>query len=346
MMNKSFLRENAGLLCLIAAQLCISINIVVNKYLITHASTLVLLTLRFVFSTVFLVCFLQLRNKSFSFSAIFQKLTKRDKASLVVQGLFGGFLFNILMLNGLKITSATMAGIISSAVPVFILFFSFLILKEKIAKHEYISIAIATMGILFINISKVSTYGVSLNIWGDLLILIALFPEALYTIVAKWHPVEICPIEQTTIVNFVNAVAFSITMLMFPSDIYTLSSVSLFDWFLIIAVLSSAGFLFFLLWNIGLTKSSTQQASIVTSVVPVGACILAVIFLNEHIHLYELVGIGMVVAAIYIGANKKIANYLNMAKSKNSVSDNKSRSGNTGKDDLDLVDIEDRLAVD
>lgn len=302
--SSNFFKSNVGLLSLIAAQLCISISIVVNKYLVQHSSMLLILTLRFVLGSLFLIGYVQYREKSLNFKQMYYNLSARDKFSLVVQGLFGGFLFNVLMLSGLKFTSATMAGIIASIVPVFIVVFSYFILKERVTKNELISIAIAVTGIIFINLSKVSVAGISFNLIGDILVLMALFPEALYTIVAKWHPVDMCPIQQSMLVNIVNSFAFCATLLMFPSDIITITSITGFDWFLIISVLSMAGFMFFIFWNIGLGKASTQQAGIVTSVVPVGACILAVIFLHEHIHFYELVGIFMVILAIYVGTKK------------------------------------------
>lgn len=299
---KNKLSSKYGLICLITAQFCICINIVVNKYLVKRIPGLTLLTLRFIIGAVILYSLFLYREKKLSLTKVFKDLCHKSKLSIIIQGLLGGFLFNFLMLSGLKLTSATMAGILSSLVPALIILFSYFILKETVAKNEILSIFIAAIGIIFINISKISGPGFGLHILGDLLILLALFPEALYTIVAKLHPVDLCPITSTTLVTIINAIAFCLTLLVFPTDIQAVTAITLFDWFLIVAFIASAGVLFFILWNIGLQHSTTQQAGIVTAVVPAGSCLLAVMFLHEHISLYELVGISMVIAAIYVGA--------------------------------------------
>lgn len=310
MFSSAFFKENKGLFCLILAQLCVSISIVTNKYLLTHTSSVLVLTLRFILSGLFLLAFLKLRAPDFSFQKVIAKLSVRDRVSLIVQGLLGGFLFNILMISGLQFTTATMAGIVASILPALVLILSYLILKEKIRIHEFVSITVAMVGIIFINLSKISIGGFSLNFIGDLLILLALFPEALYTIVAKLYSVDMCPIEQSTLLNIINAGAFIVTVLLMPGDLQAITHLSIFDWFLIIAVLTFAGLMFFILWNMGLSKATTQQAGIVTAVVPAGACILAVIFLNERVYIYEIIGIALVMTAIYIGAKESSLDFI------------------------------------
>lgn len=303
------LKSNLGLICLISAQLCICINIVANKYLIQHNPALVLLTLRFIIGACLLYGFLHYKYKNPELKQKFTNLCRRSKLSIIAQGLLGGFLFNILMLAGLQMTTATMAGILSSLVPTLIIIFSYFILKEKTSKNELLSILIATIGIIFININKLSGSGISLHIIGDLLIILALFPEALYTIVAKLQPVDLCPITSSTVVNIINALAFCTTLIFFPGNIYSINNISMFDWLLIISLLATAGFMFFVFWTIGLKHSSTQQAGIVTAVVPVGSCLMAVLFLHEQIHIYEIIGITMVISSIYLGtSNKPIKN--------------------------------------
>lgn len=329
---QSKLKPKFGLICLIAAQLCICINIVASKHLIKNTPALVLLTLRFFLGALFLYGYLQSKNKKLSLKVEFNKLCIRSKISIIAQGLLGGFFFNILLVTGLKLTTATMAGILSSLLPTLIIIFSYFILKEKVSKNEIFSIIIATIGIVFINITKFSQTSLGLNILGDLLILLSLFPEALYTIVAKIQPVDICPLTNTTIINIINFIAFFTTLVFFTSDIYYIKTISFTDWFLIISLLASAGLLFFVLWSIGLKHSTTQQAGIVTAVVPAGSCLLAVVFLHESIHYYELIGICLIIFAIYIGTIK--------TGKKSTKSDQKLTSLNN------LEDLDSELAID
>lgn len=297
-------QSTLGLIYLITAQLCISINIVVNKYLITKSPAIILLTIRFILSGLFLGGFFRIKNNNASIISHFGTLSKKCQMALIIQGLLGGFLFNTLMLTGLNYTSATMAGIISSLIPGVIVIFSYLILREKASKNELLSILIATIGIIFINITKINQGGASLSLIGDLIILFALFPEALYTIVVKMHPVDTCSISHAAFINIINAIAFCLSLAIFPSSLLSIATIETYDWFLITSVLTLSGLMFFLLWNKGLEHATTQQAAIVTTVVPVGSCLLAFLFLHETIHLYEIIGILLVIFAICVGTIK------------------------------------------
>lgn len=263
-----------------------------------------LLSIRFLLGGAILCGFMKLRNSSFNLKQSINQLSTSCKLSILAQGLLGGFIFNVLLLTGLNYTTATMTGIISSLVPSIIILLSYILLKEKSSKHELFSVAIATIGVIFVNLTKIKANGLNLSIVGNLLILAALFPEALYTIVAKIHPVQACPLTYSTLINIVNAIAFTTCFIFYPGSFVSLTEISFNNWLLIILVLTTASLSFFILWTKGLETASTQQAAIVTSVVPVGACLLAVIFLDEPINLYDIVGILLVISAIAIGTIK------------------------------------------
>lgn len=307
MFNNKLIRSNSGLIFLLLAQLCVSVNIVVTKHLVGHVPLTVLLTLRFLFGGIFLSLFIWIRelNQEHKFRHTISTLSKKAKFSIILYAMLGGFFFNIIMLTGLKYTSASMAGISTCVLPSLILILSYFILKERIKKHEILSIVIATFGVTFINISNFLSTGFSFNLIGDFLIILAILLEAFYTIAVKKFPVDISPIYQSALLNIINAFAFICVLLISPSDIMSLTVISSTDWFLAGVVLTFVGFMFFILWNHGLTKASTQQASIITAIVPAAVCVLAGIFLHEHICISEFIGIVLIISAIYIGSTEK-----------------------------------------
>lgn len=295
-----------GLLCLVAAQLCLSANVVVGKLLIQHnLPPLLILTLRFGLGFFIIFSYLVLTNKIKPAINSLKKLSNTDKASIFTQSFLSGFLYNILMLTGVSLTTAAMAGIFISAEPALILILSFILLGEKINKNQIISILIVVFGLLSLNLSKIQTQGISLHLLGDAIVFCAILPEALYTIVAKRFHVKLSPLVFTGMVNFINAILFTICLFLSNNFILLLNlltSLSLADWVLIFTVLPVSGLMFFLLWNIGLKYSTAQQAGLVTAVVPVGVCLLAFVFLHENIHLSEALGVFMVIVAIGIGS--------------------------------------------
>jgi len=74
-------------------------------------------------------------------------LGKKDACLLFLQAFAGNFLFSILLLYGLKLTSAAESGIILGTVPVVIGLISFLLLRESLTWNKGIALFIATVGV-------------------------------------------------------------------------------------------------------------------------------------------------------------------------------------------------------
>src|SRR5579875_3847323 len=60
-----------------------------------------------------------------------QRVTRGEWTNLFLQAFFGTFGFTLLMLNGVKLTSALAAGIITSTIPATVALLSWLVLREK-----------------------------------------------------------------------------------------------------------------------------------------------------------------------------------------------------------------------
>lgn len=306
--SMSFSKQNKafGLMLLIMAQICLSINVIIGKHLSSHGLTpILILVLRFGIGSIILFTYLLTTNQLKLISNSAFNLATVDKRSLLSQSICSGFLYNILMLSGVQLTSATMAGIFISAEPAIILVLSYVILKERIKTTQIFSIFIVILGIFSLNLSKIQAQGLNSNILGDVVVFAAILPEAIYTIIAKRYPVNLSSLYFAFFVNVINALLFTSCMILFTHDYNLLANLCRADWILSLTLLPISGFMFFLLWNGGLTYSSAQQAGLVTAVVPVGVCILAVLFLHEPIHMYEIIGIISVILAILIGSYAK-----------------------------------------
>lgn len=308
--SNSIKNSTIGISLLISAQLCLSLNVIIGKFLSYQITPVLILFLRFGIGSVILCLYLLYKKQfSSSISAILN-LNHVNKTSLFTQSLFSGFLYNSLMLTGVKLTSATMAGIFISAEPAIILILSYFILKQDIRSNQLLSIIIVMIGIVSLNLTKIRIEGLNSNLIGDFVVFCAIIPEALYTIIAKKYPVSLPPLFFALGVNLINTVLFGTQLFIFTNDYLLISNLGFFDWTLAASILPCSGFMFFLLWNMGLQFSSAQKAGLITSVVPVGVCLLAVLFLGESIQLYEVLGVCLVILAIYIGSleNKQANN--------------------------------------
>lgn len=287
------------------AQCCVGINVISGKFLIGFFPIFLLLAIRFAIGFVGMLAIA--RIKSIHYSDVYRNyilLTSKNKLLLIFQAACGGFLFNVLILYGMKTTSATSAGIISSITPVMIFILAAVFLHEKINLQKGTAIIIVMAGLLILNLRKTSS-SIEETLLGNFLVLLAVVPEALFTILSKSVGKKISEIEAVILVNFFNLILFipfaAYTLINFhPTSI----SISIYGQLFIYGI--SGGIMFFLLWYRGLTKINANTAALFTGVMPVSTTIFAFLFLHEPISSSEIIGMLLVIIAIFIGCKKHL----------------------------------------
>lgn len=285
------------------AQCCVGINVISGKFLIGFFPIFLLLAIRFAIGFAGMLAIARINSLRFAnIYHNFMSLTSKDKLLLIFQAACGGFLFNVFILYGMKTTSATSAGIISSITPIMIFILAAAFLREKINLQKGLAIVIVMAGLLILNTGKASG---SMNgaVLGNCLVLLAVIPEALFTILSKSVGKKISEMEAVILVNLFNLILFipfaAISIINFhPTNI----SVSIYGQLLIYGI--TGGIMFFLLWYRGLTKINANTAALFTGVMPISTTILAFIFLNEPISNSEIIGMLLVIAAIFVGCKK------------------------------------------
>ncbi len=282
------------------AQTTIGLSIVIAKYLLNVLPIYVFLTLRFLLSTFFmLICVYYYREK------IYQNkngisLSRRDWTILFVQALLGGFIFNVLINNGLNYTSANMAGIIQATVPAVIAFLSFLLLKEKLTKQKIIGISLAILGLITLSMNSGKVDWQANHFIGNLLVLLAVLPESLFTIVAKWYGNQITPTVMAFIVCAFNALLF-LPLAIWQSSNFDLTSISMLSW-LLLALHGLGAAAFFVFWYRGLEHHTASTAALITTFMPISTTILAYIFLGEQLTTIQFCAMVLVIGSIVFGA--------------------------------------------
>lgn len=289
---------------LTAAQFCVGFNVITGKLLINYFPIFFLLTTRFIigFAAMFIVAnFAGIRITSIV--RRFLSLTSRDKLLLVLQAACGGFLFNLFILYGMKSTSATSAGIITSVTPGMIFILSAIILREKITVQQNSAIFVALIGLIILNTNKPNGQ-TSDSLLGNLLVFLAVLPEALFTILSKFMTNKLNQIETVTLVNFINLLMF-VPFLGIDIGHLHLSEIHLNIWGIIFLYGISGGMMFFLLWYRGLSKINANIAALFTGIMPISTAILAFLLLNEPCNMKDCLGMFFVVLAIFVGCYQK-----------------------------------------
>lgn len=292
------MRANSqGVHFLVLAQILTAISIVSAKYLLNAVPLSILVITRFLLAglMLFIIHILSHESKK-SLREYNASLASKDYLFLFLQALCGGALFNIFMYLGLEYTDANVAGIITSALPAIIALMAALILKEKITRKKLTSIVYATLGLLIISLDKIKSGPVNASLLGNILVFLALMPEAFYYILCKLHPNRLPPFLASSIINLFNALicTFSLFFISLPPFHVSLKNGSI----LVFTALASG--LFYAFWFLGSKRVDGVLSSLITAVMPLSTVLFAWIFLHESLSALECAGMGLVLFSLVL----------------------------------------------
>ncbi|MEM9243546.1 MAG: DMT family transporter [Pseudomonadota bacterium] len=299
-MRKSHHISAVGMTELSLAQIAVSLNIVISKFLLPSIPLLLLIDLRYIIATIIAITFCFIAKSPIRISTPSHKsATNKDIAIICVQALCAGFLFNLLMLHGLNHSKAINAGVILSILPAAIALLSFIFLKEHLNKAIMIAIVLAIIGAVIVNVGELSSFSLDHSIMGTLFLTASVIPEALFTVIAKWHNCTIRPVTMTVYATAINAIAF--TPLAIPYWLkFDFSSLTFFHGLLLV-IYAFTSSIMFILWYRGIKKVSANIAGLFTTVMPISTVILSFIFLKENIDIFQFSGMVIIIVSIIIG---------------------------------------------
>lgn len=283
------------------AMFIVGSSVVVGKLLVDNIPVFLISGLRFAISSLILFPIL-IKYEGLTFLTI----NKKDWLILGLQSFTGVFLFNILLLNGLKYTNAIESGIILGTTPAIIALISLLFLKEKMSLYKWLGILLSVIGIIIINVfgSNVTLGDKSFSFWGNLLILGAVVCEALFTIFRKVSSNKVTPLLTATAVSIIGLILF-LPFSIYDALNFDFSTITILDWLYILYFGLFVTVVAFLLWFQGVSKVSASTAGIFSSVMPVSAVILSSIILKEEITIINLLGVTCILVAILIFTRKQ-----------------------------------------
>ncbi|WP_312501926.1 DMT family transporter [Lacrimispora sp.] len=227
----------------------------------------------------------------------------KTNAILLLQALFGVFFYRIFTFWGLQYTTAANSGLITSSSPVIVALLAFFFLKERLSRQRILGIFFVVIGLFIINLYPFfngETDG-STSIKGNVLILLAVFCEALFSIMSKVACKPVSALYRTAIITFY---AF---LLLLPFSIYDglyydwtrINSSSIFCVFYYGVFVS---FLSYVLWFKGIERVQASSSAVFTSIVPVSSIILSALILNDSILFVHIIGLICIISGIFVSA--------------------------------------------
>jgi drug/metabolite transporter (DMT)-like permease len=261
-------------------------NFVVGKSLVEHASPVTLTTLRWLIAVISLVPIVLWKEKSLLPS-------RKAILPLILMGCTGVVLFNLFQFLALDFTSATNVGLISTLNMFSIALFSFLFIKEKINKFQFVSMFISLVGVLLV-LSKghfEMLFSIGFNS-GDLFMVAAVCVWGLYSVCSKWAMKYTTPLMAT----LYSGVFGVIVLIPFNVHEFTITNINVpfVQSVLYTGVISTV--VCMLLWNIGVQKIGATTSGIFLNFNPIFTAIIAYIWLGERITWIQGVGSLIVIA--------------------------------------------------
>ncbi|MCY1219500.1 carboxylate/amino acid/amine transporter [compost metagenome] len=283
-------------LFLIASMALVGSNVGLGKSIIAHVPVLLFALLRFVIAIVCLAPWYR--------PARMRRVSRREWLNLFLQAFFGTFLFTLLMLNGVRLTSAMAAGVITSTIPATVAILSWLLLRERLSRRTVASVLLAMTGIAVLNIARGDAHGAGSGsqAWlGNLMIMGAVVCESIYVILSRRLTQTLAAIEICAYTHLIGG------LLMLPLGLVPLLSfdaatVPAQTWLMLLWYALSASVFSFWLWMKGIRHVPAQLAGVFTSVLPVAAATYGIVFLGEQPGWPHGVALACVLAGIVLAS--------------------------------------------
>ncbi|SPA16632.1 Conserved hypothetical protein; Putative permease of the drug/metabolite transporter (DMT) superfamily [Cupriavidus taiwanensis] len=283
-------------LFLVASMALVGSNVGLGKSIIAHVPVLLFALLRFVIAIVCLAPWYRPTRM--------RRVSRGEWLNLFLQAFFGTFLFTLLMLNGVRLTSAMAAGVITSTIPATVALLSWLLLRERLSRRTVVSVLLAVAGIAVLNIARGGSHGAGAGsqAWlGNLMIMGAVVCESIYVILSRRLTQTLAAIEICAYTHLIGG------LLMLPLGLVPLlnfdaAAVPAQTWLMVLWYALSASVFSFWLWMKGIRHVPAQLAGVFTSVLPMAAAAYGIVFLDEQPGWPHGVALACVLAGIVLAS--------------------------------------------
>lgn len=207
-------------------------------------------------------------------------------------------IFNAFIYHALQTTTATNTALVNAMIPILIALTAWPILGERLSLRQGFGVLISFLGLVFIVTRGEPMVLKSLTLsTGDLWTLGAGVAWALYSVLLRKRPREMDPVAFLTLL-----IIFGI-LVSLPWYVWELHTKGGFG--LSPVTLASLGYvalfpsvLSFIFWNNGIEKVGANRTGIFMHLIPVFSIIMAVLFLEERLRPYHLLGMLLIFSGI------------------------------------------------
>lgn len=252
-----------------------------------------------------LVAVLSLLPFAFRYAGENLAIIRREFTALFFFALLGVAGFQYLLFSGLAQASAISASVLSPMIPIIVACLGCFLLKEKLSIGQTFGVILSFLGACWV--ATLGEWGNLLNLnfgKGEWLILAANLSMAGYTIMLRLFPTRLPPLV------FMFAIALIGTVQIFPVSLMEtdfaagMAQIMSVPWsILYIGVVNYS--LAYVFWNIAVEKHGATMTAIFLYLIPIFGTLLSMIFLQEQLFVYHIVGVVLICFGIYFALHRK-----------------------------------------
>ena len=233
------------------------------------------------------------------------KMTASDYLHLLPLAIFQPILYFSAETMGVLLTSASYSAMMIAAIPIVVAILGSVLLREYPNRMQLLFVIASVAGVIFIiMMDNQSITGI--NPLGTLALIGAVVSAAFYNIFSRKASAHYSPLQTTWVMMVFGAVAFNLIALLqhfYAGEVgsYLQPLTVLWPSIIYLGVASSVGAFF--LYNYLLSKVTASQASVFANLITVVAIAGGVIFREETVTWYHLIGTAAILAGVW-GTNR------------------------------------------
>ena len=241
-----------------------------------------------------------------------KSMTMQNAFAVLLQAVFGMFLFRFFLLNGVNRTSSLEAGILTGATPAITAILAWVLLREAVGKRSVVGILATVLGVFLVQ--GIADAGLSLSsehLVGNLLVLGAAASESIFNILcrnsvlkkeASGSPLD--PLVQTTLVSIASLLLCAIPAA-FESPVTRIAAIGLLEWSSLVWYGVFVTALAYLCWYAGIKRCGAFTAAAFSGLMPLTSMLLSTLLLRESTDVFQWLGGACVIAGMMLIGTRK-----------------------------------------
>ncbi|NYT00171.1 MAG: DMT family transporter [Methanocellales archaeon] len=269
-------------------------SFVLTKIGLNEVTPIYLASLRFSIATIMFVGYTLIK---FEMKQI-KEFTKDNFITLFVLGIVGVTIPNILQNIGMIHLTVSMASILQNSSPAFTLILATIFLRESLGLRKISGLVLSLTGVIIISTNgNISTFSSSMAFYGNLMLVSTAICYSIYTVIGKKIVGKNSPLLILAFSTLIGTIMLDIISVLaepvrftYPTNIWII----LFVLAILCTVIGT------ILYFDVLRELEASKTNVFTFLIPVFAVIQASIFLDESIHLYQILCGALIIFGIWL----------------------------------------------